>query len=191
MKEKIIGNIERHLRAAQSLLENNVEQIETLCKITLQCLKSGGKVLFAGNGGSAADCQHLAAEFVGRFKMDRKPLAALALTTDTSILTSIANDYGYESVFQRQVTALSSENDILILISTSGNSQNLINAVIEAKKRKLFTVAFLGNDGGRLIDLVDLPVVVKANETARIQECHILIGHILCDACDENINSVD
>jgi D-sedoheptulose 7-phosphate isomerase len=189
MKEKIVGSIESHVWAVQSLLQNNVEEIEKLCKITIRCFKNGGKVLFAGNGGSAADCQHLAAEFVGRFKAERTPLPALALTTDTSILTSIANDYGYENVFQRQVNALSNKNDILILISTSGNSQNLINAVFEAKKKNLFTVALLGNAGGRLVDLVDLPIVVNANETARIQECHILIGHILCDACDESINS--
>jgi D-sedoheptulose 7-phosphate isomerase len=191
MRSRIFENIDRHSLAIDSVRQNNIEDIVTLCEVAKNRLENGGKLLFAGNGGSAADSQHLAAEFVGRFKENRCALPALSLTTDTSILTAVGNDFGYDSVFERQVSALCNEQDVLVLISTSGNSQNLVNAALEGRRKKAFIVGLLGNDGGKLKSIVDLPIVVASGDTARIQECHILIGHILCDTCDENINTAN
>jgi D-sedoheptulose 7-phosphate isomerase len=142
-----------------------------------------------GNGGSAADCQHLAAEFVGRFKLERKGYPAIALTTDTSILTAVGNDYSFDSIFSRQIEALGKEGDLVVGISTSGNSKNIIRGVEKAKELGLYTVGLLGKDGGALKDLVDLPLVVPIDNTARIQECHILIGHIVCEIVEERLAS--
>lgn len=186
MKQNIVDKINEHAQIVKSMLENNLDEIEALCCVVVNRIHNGGKILFAGNGGSAADCQHLAAEFIGRFKKSRGPIPAIALTTDTSILTAVGNDFGYENVFLRQVSALCAGTDILIVISTSGNSINLVHAVKAAKAKLAYTIGFLGNDGGKLLAEVDLPIVIKSKEAARIQECHILIGHILCDACDEN-----
>lgn len=144
-------------------------------------LSAGGKLLLCGNGGSAADCQHLAAEFTGRFIHDRKPLAALSLTTDTSALTCISNDYSFDEVFSRQILALGRSGDCLIVISTSGNSENVIRAVAAAKAMNILTIGFLGKSGGKLMSLCDLPIVVPSETTARIQEAHIFLGHIVCE----------
>lgn len=143
-------------------------------------VRNGHKLLFCGNGGSAADAQHLAAELVGRLVRDRRALAAIALTTDSSALTCIANDFGYDEVFARQVEGLGRNGDVLIAISTSGNSPNVIRAVEVAKPMGITTVGLLGRNGGQLGGLVDLPLVVAADETARIQEAHIFLGHVLC-----------
>ena len=140
--------------------------------------------MLCGNGGSAADAQHIAAEFVNRFQLERKPLPALALTTDTSIITSIANDYGYEKIYSKQITALGAEGDILLSISTSGNSPNIISAIITAKKMGIYTVGLSGRDGGEMNKLVDLSMVVESNSTPRIQEVHILTGHLICELVD-------
>jgi len=139
------------------------------------------KLMLCGNGGSAADAQHIAAEFVNRFLLDRHPLPAIALTTDTSIITSVANDYTYEEVFSKQIQALGVEGDILLAISTSGNSNNILSAIKTAKEKGLYTVGLMGGDGGNMLTFVDLPMVVESNETPRVQEIHILAGHLICE----------
>jgi D-sedoheptulose 7-phosphate isomerase len=144
-------------------------------------LRNGGKILWCGNGGSAADSQHLAAEIVGRFRRERRGLPSIALTTDTSVLTAVANDYGYEAVFSRQVEALGNAGDLLVGISTSGNSSNVVAALEAARSQGLVTVAFTGDGGGKMAKVADHLFAVAASDTARIQEAHILVGHMLCD----------
>jgi D-sedoheptulose 7-phosphate isomerase len=144
-------------------------------------LVQGKKILWCGNGGSAADAQHMAAEIVGRFRRERRGLPSIALTTDTSILTAVANDYGYEAVFSRQVEALGNEGDVLVAISTSGNSPNVVKAVEMAKELGLVTVGFTGAGGGRLATLADFLFAVPTKDTARVQEAHSLVAHVLCD----------
>lgn len=157
-----------------------VDEMVNVCAEASACLSRGNKILAAGNGGSAADAQHFAAELVGRFKKERIGLPAIALTTDTSALTAIANDYGYDFVFSRQVEALGSEGDMLLMFSTSGNSANLVKAAEASRAKGIRTVAFLGNDGGKLKALADIVIVVQHNDTARIQEVHQVLYHILC-----------
>ncbi len=158
--------------------------IETLGGRLVQCLRSGGKVLWMGNGGSAADSQHLASEIVGRFQKERRGLPSIALTTDTSILTSVGNDYGFDHIFSRQVEALCRSGDVVIGISTSGNSPNVVAAIEAAREIGAYTVALTGDGGGRLGSLVDLLVAVPSRNTPRVQECHILLGHLLCEYVD-------
>ena len=158
--------------------------------IVTKCLSNGGKLMICGNGGSAADSQHIAAEFTGRFIKDRKPLAALALSTDTSALTCIGNDYSFNEVFSRQVLGLGRQDDCLIVISTSGNSENCIRAVNSAKTLGIYTVGLLGRDGGKLSSLCDSSIIVKSNTTARIQEAHILIGHTICGGVELSLGLV-
>ena len=169
---------------ALSSLEIKIDEAASLMHETLT---SDGKLMFCGNGGSAADSQHLAAEFVGRYINDRPPIAAIALSTDTSALTCISNDYGYEHVFSRQVSSLGRAGDTLIGISTSGNSANVIRAVEAAKQKGVRTVALLGRDGGALKDMVDVAIVVPSNVTAHIQEAHIFIGHHFCSALEQKL----
>ena len=152
-----------------------------------QCLRDGNKLLLCGNGGSAADCQHLAAEFTGRFHADRPPLAALALTTDTSALTCIGNDYSFDDVFARQLQALGRRGDCLMGISTSGNSANVVRAMEAARAAGVTTIGLLGREGGRLKALCDLAVVVPGEDTARIQEAHIFIGHAWCGLVEDKL----
>jgi D-sedoheptulose 7-phosphate isomerase len=163
------------------------QKIAKAAELIIRTYKNGNKVLLCGNGGSAADCQHIAAEFVGRFKKDRKALPAIALTTDTSILTAVSNDYGYDFLFVRQVEALGKKGDLLFVLSTSGNSINIIRATKLAKKLGLFTIGLLGGTGGKLKNIVDLPIVVPAKSSDRIQEVHITIGHIICDLVDQKL----
>ncbi|MFH1780840.1 MAG: D-sedoheptulose 7-phosphate isomerase [Candidatus Nealsonbacteria bacterium] len=177
-------NIELH-RIAKTALADKIAQAADLI---IDALKQGRKVLFCGNGGSAADAQHIAAELVGRFKKERRGLPAIALTTDTSIMTAIANDYWYDLLFARQVEALGDKNDILIAISTSGNSMNIVRAVEAAKFKGLKTIGFLGAEGGKLKDLVDLSLIVPSQESDRVQEVHILIAHIICQLIDSKIS---
>jgi len=153
-----------------------------------QCLRSGGKLLFFGNGGSAADAQHLAAEFVGRFQIERHPLPAMALTTDSSILTAVGNDYGFDQIFTRQVQALGRPGDVAIGISTSGNSPNITSAIKQAAKQDLKTIGLAGKDGGSLAKAVDVSIVVASTNVARVQECHITIGHILCELVENDLS---
>ena len=152
-----------------------------------QALKSGGKVMFCGNGGSAADSQHLAAELTGRFIDDRVPLAGLALSTDTSALTCIANDYSFDDVFARQVVALGRPGDVLIGISTSGNSRNVLRAVEQARMKQVHVIGLLGKGGGELAQWCDIAIIVPSDVTARIQESHILIGHTLCGLVEQQL----
>ena len=149
-------------------------------------LDFGGKLLLMGNGGSAGDAQHIAAELIGRFKKERKAMPALALTVDTSSLTALGNDYGFDTIFERQVEALANKNDAVIGISTSGNSENIIRGVNKANSIGAFTIGLLGNDGGKLKDAVNLPIIIPSNDTARIQEVHITIGHIICEIIEED-----
>lgn len=153
----------------------------------IDCLARGGRIFWLGNGGSAADCQHLAAELVGRFERERKGLASIALTTDTSALTAIANDCGFDQVFARQVEALCRPGDLVVGISTSGNSRNVLEAIRTAVSKKIRTVGLSGRDGGKLTAEADICLVVASNNTARIQEAHILIGHILCDLAERRV----
>jgi D-sedoheptulose 7-phosphate isomerase len=153
-----------------------------------QCLRMGGKVLFFGNGGSAADAQHLAAEFVGRFVRERAGLPAIALTTDSSILTAVGNDYGFEQVFARQIQALGRPGDVAVAISTSGNSANVLEGVKEARKGKLKTIGLTGKDGGALAQQADVAITIPSTSTARIQECHIAIGHLFCELVDADFS---
>ncbi|PTR01599.1 phosphoheptose isomerase [Mucilaginibacter yixingensis] len=161
-----------------------VDQITAVCELVADTLKKGNKILLFGNGGSAADAQHIAAEFSGRFVKERRAYPAIALTTDTSALTAIGNDYGFNRVFSRQVEALAVPGDLLIGISTSGNSENVVRALLEGKQIGCSSVGFTGNNGGKMKEICDIALVVDSMVTARIQEAHILIGHILCAHVD-------
>ena len=182
--------IEKELLAHQKAYEQVVQElrfyIHTASVLCVEALKNKKKILLFGNGGSAADAQHIAAELVGRFKKERIALPAIALTTDTSALTAIANDYDFSEVFARQVEALARPGDVAIGISTSGESENVLKGLEMAQKIGCKTIGLLGRDGGRIKDACDCAIVVGVHETARIQEMHILIGHILCAVIDEN-----
>ena len=184
MIEKIKSEIIQHIEIAREVYEKLPYFVFTAAMIIKETLKANGKILLFGNGGSAADAQHIAAEFTGRFEKERKPLGAIALTTDTSALSAIGNDYGFDKIFTRQLEALAKEGDCIIAISTSGNSKNVINAVLKAKEMGCKTIGFLGKDGGELKKLCDVSIVIPSKRTARIQEMHILIGHILCYLVD-------
>jgi D-sedoheptulose 7-phosphate isomerase len=164
-----------------------VSMIAKVSELLIDAFRSKNKVILFGNGGSAADAQHIAAEFVGRFAFERAALPALALSVNTSCITAIANDYGYDLVFSRQIEALGQAGDVAIGISTSGNSRNVIQAVSVAKKMGLYTIALCGNDGGKLRNEVDHCICVPSNETPRIQECHILIGHVISELVEKAI----
>lgn len=161
--------------------------IEACATRAAECIERGGKIMFCGNGGSAGDAQHLAAELVGRLVRDRRALSGLALSTDSSALTCIGNDFGYDEVFARQVEGLGRAGDVLVAISTSGNSRNVLRAAEAARKIGIYVVGFLGRDGGKLGAVVDLPVVVASNETARIQEAHIFLGHVMCARIEQRL----
>jgi D-sedoheptulose 7-phosphate isomerase len=175
----IKSDILEHIEVAQKVLalENDILKAGQLCK---DAILRGHKILIAGNGGSAADAQHIAAEFIGRYEKDRPSMPALALTVDTSALTAISNDYGFEAVFSRQIEGLGQKGDVFIGISTSGNSKNIIKAVETAHQKGLKIILFLGKDGGILRGKGDVDLIVPSQRTARIQEMHILIGHIIC-----------
>ena len=174
-----------HLEVLQKVMDSDLpEKLETCAKYVEKALAEGHKVLFCGNGGSAADSQHLAAEFVGRFQKERKGLPAIALTVDTSILTAVANDYGYDTVFARQVQALGEPGDVLVGISTSGNSKNVLLAIEEAKAKGITCIGMTAEGGGKMAAACDICLAVPARVTARAQEMHILMGHILCELVD-------
>lgn len=161
--------------------------IEKIVKRILSVLSNGGKILLMGNGGSAADAQHIAAELVVRYKLNRKPISAIALTTDPSIVTAMGNDFGFALLFARQVEAHARKGDVVIGLSTSGTSENVYKAFVAAKTIGCETIAFLGNDGGTIKSIVDIPLVINSNDTPRIQECHILVGHIICDLVERGL----
>ena len=163
-----------------SNLKTIEESVVSASGLINNSIKSGGKLMLCGNGGSAADSQHIAAELVGRFIKDRRPLPAIALSTDTSAITCISNDYGYEYIFSRQVESLGNEADVLLAISTSGNSNNIVEAIKTAKQKKLKVIGLLGKDGGVIKEMCDIPIIVPSDVTARIQEVHIFLGHFFC-----------
>lgn len=181
----VLQELLEHQRTLEKVIETLGADIETGAKMVTETLQKGGKVLIAGNGGSAADAQHIAAELTGRFVKDRIGLPGIALTVDTSAMTAIANDYGYGYVFARQVEALGREGDLFIGISTSGNSEGILNAFKAAEKMGCRTLGLSGRDGGKMNGLCELNIVVPSDVTARIQEMHILIGHIFCKAVDD------
>ncbi len=189
MREYIVGSLLDSISLKNSFLAdtNNIDKIEEIAGVLLSTLKGGGKIIFCGNGGSAADAQHLAAEFVGRFICERCALPAIAITTDTSILTAVGNDYGFDYIFDRQVAALANEGDVLFVLSTSGNSKNLTLALERARLKGVTTVGLLGRDGGECVALCSHSIVINSQLSARIQELHITIGHILCGVVDNNI----
>ena len=186
MKNIINFSILEHQKLINKISKKLTNNIDIASKHAVKVLKNNKTIFFAGNGGSAADSQHIAAELVGRFKKNRKPLKAISLTTDTSILTAVGNDFGYETVFSRQLEALGTKGDLLICSSTSGNSKNILNVIKVAKRKKIKTIVLLGNNGGKCKNISDIPIVVESNNTARIQEVHILIGHIICEIIDKN-----
>ena len=187
MKKLIKEHISEH-RATLHAITDLDEPIERVANIFLSCLQRGGTIFWCGNGGSASDSQHLAGELVGRFVDERKPLKSIALTADTAVITCIVNDYGYEHIFSRQIEALGSKGDVLVGITTSGNSKNVLNAFEVAKKKCVTTIGLLGKGGGRAKNYVEESIIVPSKSTARIQEMHILIGHILCDLIEVGLD---
>lgn len=183
--EKIIEKALRDsLTVKENFIRENIPNLIFFAQKIASAFTSDRKLMLCGNGGSAADAQHIAGEFVNRFVLERPPLPAIALTTDTSIITSIGNDYSFDEVFSKQVKAIGVEGDILLGISTSGNSADVIEAAKAARKQGIYIVGLTGGEGGRLTNLVDLALVVKSNSTPRIQETHILVGHIICQLVD-------
>ncbi len=184
MEEIIKKILADSLKVKETLVRENISKLILLAEKTAAAFTSDRKLMLCGNGGSAADAQHIAAEFVNRYTFERPPLPALALTTDSSVITSIGNDYSFNDIFSKQVKALGIEGDILLVISTSGDSKNLLSAVNDAHSRGIYTAGFLGSDEGKLVNLVDLALVANTESPPRIQEAHILAGHILCHLVD-------
>jgi len=191
MKEYIKQEIKKSYETKQAIYNNDelLNKIVDVSKLCVELYKGSNKTILAGNGGSAADAQHIAAELVGRYGFDRPSIPSLALTTDTSNLTAIGNDYGYDHVFSRQLEGMGQDGDIFIGISTSGNSANIVKAFDSAKKKNITTIALTGRDGGEMAKMADIALVVPSDSTPRIQESHILIGHILCDIIEKEIFS--
>jgi D-sedoheptulose 7-phosphate isomerase len=187
MKKEIESSLNESINIRAEILSSSVELVVQIANILVEAFKAGHSLYIMGNGGSAADAQHISGELVGRFKKDRKPLPALALTTDTSVLTAIANDFGYDLCFERQVEAFVKDGDVVFSLSTSGNSASIINATILAGKKGAKTIAFTGKGGGRLKDHVDVCLEIPSADPARIQECNITIGHILCSIIEKEL----
>lgn len=185
VSELIRNELLDHIKTAEATLDLLAPDIETACEMAVKTLKGSGKILIFGNGGSAADAQHISAELTGRYKIERRSLPAIALTVDTSALTAIGNDYGYDRVFDRQLEGLAQKGDMAWGISTSGNSANVISALKLARELGCSTLGFSGRDGGGMNDACDLNIVVPSHDTPRIQEMHITIGHIVCGAIDD------
>ena len=183
MKTTIEKEIAEHLNVVMTM-SSLIDRVEIAAQLCIDALQEGGKLIIFGNGGSAADAQHIAAELVGRYKVNRKGLSALALTTDSSALTAIGNDFGYKSLFDRQVEALANKGDVLIGISTSGKSINVINALKLGSQLQCKTIGFSGNDGGQMNKICDVNLVIPSKDTPRIQEMHIVLGHTICHLID-------
>ena len=188
MESFIIEQLQESAELKRTMAESMIGSIKEAAEAVIDALRSGGKVLLCGNGGSAADSQHIAAEFVGRFRFDRKAMPAIALTTDTSILTAVGNDYGYDEVFRRQVEALGHKGDVLIGISTSGRSPNVLRAIEEAKERGMVTIALIGGKECPMSEISDITVQIPSEDSPRIQEGHMTFGHILCDLVEKTIS---
>ncbi|AJF06882.1 D-sedoheptulose-7-phosphate isomerase [Geoalkalibacter subterraneus] len=191
MESKISQHLRRHITVFEEVVLPLTSDLAECARRLCACLQSGGKVLVMGNGGSAADAQHLAAELVGRFLKNRAALPAIALTTDTSILTAVGNDFGFEQIFSRQIEALANPGDIVIGISTSGQSPNVLHAMKSASQRGCSTIAFSGRDGGELVRQADLTLNVAIAETPHIQEAHLTFIHILCDLVETELFGAD
>jgi len=187
MKERIVRIFDEHARLQREFLKHNTEMLARVAEVLIQAFHKRRTAYFFGNGGSAADAQHLAAEFVNRFRLDRRALPALALNVDTSVLTSIANDFGYDRVFARQIEAFGRADDVAVGLSTSGASPNVIEGIRLARQQGLVTVGFSGGDGGTLLRETDHCIVVPSKTTARIQEMHILAGHAICDIVEQDL----
>jgi len=188
MKDAIVKAFEESIRVKQAFLHDHLEMLTQVIDVIVAAFRNGNKLLLFGNGGSAADAQHIAAEFTNRFRIERPPLPALALTTDTSALTAIANDYDFAQVFVKQLQALGRAGDVAMAISTSGNSPNVLAAVETCKKLKIATVGLAGGTGGKMVGKVDYLLCVAASrDTARIQETHILIDHVICEMVDQKL----
>jgi len=182
-------SIKNMLKESSKVLENAAmkhEAAENISQALVACLKRGNKIMLAGNGGSAAEATHIAAEFTGRYKKERNGLPAISLASDMAAITAIGNDYGFEKIFSRQIEALGTKGDVLILLSTSGNSQNLINAIEKAKKLSIGTVALLGKEGGTMKGKCDHEIIVQSDNTPRIQEAHLAIMHSICEKVEEH-----
>lgn len=184
MEDKISAAISRHIAAASALAADH-SALRKIAELVAGTVLAGGKILVCGNGGSAADSQHIAAELVGRFKKERRAIAAISLTTDTSILTALSNDYGFERVFERQVEALGRKGDLLIAISTSGSSPNVLKAAVKAKECGLAVAGFFGKSGGAILPHCDLAFLAPETDTPRVQEMHILAAHIICELAED------
>jgi D-sedoheptulose 7-phosphate isomerase len=187
MIDSIRRSVAESLELKQRFFSGNEDRIAVVAESICRALEGGRKILLYGNGGSAADAQHIAAELVGRFRCERRPLAAIALTTDSSILTSLGNDFGYDEVFRRQIRALGRPGDVAIAISTSGRSRNVLLATMEAREIGLLTVGLTGNDGGELGGMVAHHLNVPHSSTARVQEVHIMIGHLICELVENHL----
>jgi len=187
MQEKISGYFKRHIEVFRTVEETLIDDVQKCAAMMLESLRSGGKILVMGNGGSAADAQHFSAELVGRFLKNRQAIPSISLTTDSSILTAVGNDFGFDEIFSRQVEALATENDLLLGISTSGNSENVVRAMRQGKKVGCKTIGLLGKNGGSLVNEVDLSIIVKTVETPLIQDVHGAIIHILCGLIEDEI----
>ena len=186
---KIKSIIKRNLDIKNQILndKNLISTIDHCIEVITNCFKNKNKLLFCGNGGSAADAQHLAAEFSGRFYFDRDPLYSEALHCNTSFMTAVGNDYGYDLVYSRAIKAIGISGDVLVGISTSGNSKNVINGMVEAKKHNIKCIAFTGEDGGKMKEFSDILINIPSKDTPRIQEAHIMVGHIICECVENNI----
>ena len=187
MRAEAIASIQDHLRLASTFPGENVEAIVAIARVMIDCAGHDGTILWCGNGGSAADSQHLAAELVGRFKRERRAIRSVALTTDTSVLTCLGNDYSFADIFARQVEALARKGDVLVGISTSGNSENVLRALQKAQSLGATTVGLLGRDGGKIKSASHQFLIVPSDDTARIQEMHIMAGHIVCDLLEQSV----
>jgi len=192
MKNRIAQGLKDSANLKLKMLDDGMEQnIEKIARLVIDTLLKGSKILLAGNGGSAADAQHIAAEFVGRYLIDRPALPAIALNADTSCLTAISNDMGYEKVFSRQLEALGAPGDLLWTLSTSGNSENLLNALKTAKKLSISTVCLLGKGGGKMKGMGDIELIIPSDDTPRVQEAHITVAHLICEAVETAIGEED
>jgi D-sedoheptulose 7-phosphate isomerase len=181
MQSIIAKALKQNQRTVEEFVTQNSSNLIRCAEVICNAFRNSRKLMLCGNGGSAADAQHIAAEFVNRFQIERSPLPALALTTDTSIITSVANDNSFDDIYSRQIEALGAEGDVLLAISTSGKSRNILSALDTAKDRGIYIIGLMGAGGGEMLPLVDLALVVESNQTPRIQEAHALAGHIICE----------
>ena len=186
-KQTIQNHLLEHLEVAKLIDNSYIDEIYSCAELIVKTLQNGGTIFWCGNGGSASDSQHLAAELIGRYDKNRKPIRSVSLSSDTAVLTCISNDFGYDKVFSRQLEGLGKKGDILIAISTSGKSQNILSVIKQAKSMQINTIGFLGKGGGDAKSLCDNTIIVPSQTTARIQEIHILFGHILCDIIEEGL----